>query len=201
MPRGRGYAAMAAVATAWCAVYAAAAWPALRGPLPAPVLLKYGALPVPLSLAQGPRLVTTWLVHVDLLHLAGNLAAWFLAWLPWPDPRRDAARWRLVALCVCGIWASGASVLHSGAASRAVVSAGPSGAILGVLIVAALQRGRARKRRALWLGAAAALLAGGALTGGDTAAHLGGALAGLGLGLLLRHRPVRAGEPTGEPSI
>lgn len=194
---------MAAVALAWCLIYAVAAWPQLGGPLPARVLLQYGALPVPLAAAQGLRLVTTWLVHVDPVHLAGNLAAWFVAWLPWPEPRRDAARWRFLALGVCGLAASLASVLELGPAravdGRGIVSAGPSGALLGVLIVAALQRGRAGGRRVLWLLAAAALLAGGALTGGDTAAHLGGALAGLGLGLALRQRPAPAAAPPCQP--
>ena len=172
------------VALAWVAVYAAAAWPRLGGPLSAPVLMAYGALPTPLPAGQWPRLLTTWLVHVDPLHLAGNLAAWCAAWLPWPEPRWNRAASRLAVLGGCGLGASLASLLWYG--QQAVISAGPSGALLGLLGFALLQRRAAPIARVSWLLAAAALLIGGALTGGDTAAHLGGAITGLGLGLLSR---------------
>lgn len=175
-------AALLAVAALWGAVYVAAAWPRLRGPLTVKVLLEYGALPVPLPAGQWPRLFSTWLVHVDWLHLVGNVAAWGMIWLPWPQ--RDAVGWRLGLFVACGLGASLASVCVSGPAAQ--VSAGPSGAIVGVLIAAAVERGPVGWYRGIFILAAAALLLGGALTGGDSAAHAGGALSGLLLGLLLR---------------
>jgi rhomboid protease GluP len=183
--RGR-WALLSGVALAWCAVYAAAAWPRLGAPLSAPALLAYGALYTPLPAAQWPRLFTTWLVHVDPLHLLGNLAAWLVSGLPFAAPRRDRAVSRLVALGTCGLGASLASVLFYG--QRPVISAGPSGALLGLLVVALVQGPAARRVRAAWLLFATALLVGGALSGGDTAAHAGGALTGLGLGWYWRIR-------------
>ena len=178
---------MLAGAVLFCAVYAAAAWPQLRGPLSAPRLLAYGALPVPLPVAQWPRLFSTWFIHVDLLHLAGNLAAWMTLWLPWPQSPRGGMQRRLGVFFVCGLGASLATILVPD--KQPIVSAGPSGALLGMAVVALLQRGSSFLPRAIWLLTAAALFFGGVLTGGDTAAHLGGGLTGLGLGALLRVQP------------
>lgn len=180
---------MLAGAALYCAVYAAAAWPQLRGPLLAPQLLAYGALPVPLPAAQWPRLFSTWFIHVDLLHLAGNLAAWMVLWLPWPQSPRGGVRRRLWVFCVCGLFASLATILSPD--KRPAVSAGPSGALMGMVVVALLQRGGVAWHRVIWLLTAAALFFGGVLTGGDTAAHLGGGLTGLGLGFALRSHPRR----------
>lgn len=195
--RGRRAAAILAGAALWGALYVAAAWPRLGGPLGAPQLLALGALPVPLPAGQWPRLFSTWFIHVDPLHLAGNLAAWTIFWLPWPQSSRGGVLPRLGMLCVCGLGASLAAILFPG--TQLIVSAGPSGALLGGLVVAALQRGGLPAYRAAWLLAAAALFFGGVLTGGDTVAHLGGALMGLGLGLAQRARPRPPGPARHEP--
>lgn len=178
---------MLAGAALFCVIYAAAAWPQLRGPLAAPQLLAYGALPVPLPAAQWPRLFSTWFIHVEPLHLAGNLAAWMTLWLPWPQSPRGGVRRRLAVFCVCGLGASLATIFVP--AKQLIVSAGPSGALLGMAVVALLQRDGVFWHRVIWLLTAAALFFGGVITGGDTAAHLGGGLTGLGLGALLRLYP------------
>ena len=188
--RGALWALWVGVALAFCAVYAAAAWPRLAGPLAAPALLAYGALYTPLPAAEWPRLLTTWFVHVDPLHLLGNLVAWLLCGLPWFPARAPRLGFRVVAVFVCGLGASLTSVLWYG--KQPVISAGPSGMLLGLLVVALLQRQPAAGRRVVWLLTAATLFLGGALTGGDSAAHLGGAATGLGLGLLGRARFIRA---------
>jgi rhomboid protease GluP len=118
------------------------------------------------------------------VHLGGNLLAWAAAWLPRPERRLGGAAAQLLLLGGCGLCASLASLLYYG--QRLVVSSGPSGALLGVLVAALFQRGAAWAVRAAWLLAAVGLLAGGVLTGGDTAAHIGGAAAGLYIGLLFR---------------
>jgi membrane associated rhomboid family serine protease len=174
----------AAVSLLLGAIYVLSAWPRLAGPVATPVLLAYGALYTPLPAAQWPRVVTTWFVHVDPIHLIGNLAAWAAAWLPWPQRRLERPAVRLLSVVGCGLGASVASLLWYG--PRAVVSVGPSGALLGLLVVALLQRGRAPRARLVWLLAATALLLGGILSGGDTAAHIGGAACGLAIGLLSR---------------
>lgn len=191
-----GYRAVAMLAGAalFCVVYAVAAWPQLGGPLSVPQLLAYGALREPLPAAQWPRLFSTWFIHVDLLHLAGNLAAWGTVWLPWPQSPRGGVWRRLWVFGICGFGASVATVLSSGPATgdQLTVSAGPSGALMGMAVVAMLQRGGVFWHQAIWLLTAAALVFGGVLTGGDTAAHLGGGLTGLGLGWALRSHPERA---------
>jgi membrane associated rhomboid family serine protease len=174
------------VAMVWAAVYVTAAWPHLGGPLPVTVLLTYGALPTPLSPEQWPRVFTTWLLHIDPLHLMGNLAAWSAAWLPGPALRHRSAFYRLAVFIGCGLGASLTVLLGYG--RQPTISVGPSGALLGLLVALLLQRGVLAWVRAVWLLVGIALLVGGALTGGDTAAHLGGAVTGLGLGLLVRAR-------------
>ena len=106
-----------------------------------------------------------------------------MAWLPWPGARRGAL-FRLVAFCGCGLGASLAVLLWYG--QHPTLSAGPSGALLGLLLVALVQRGTAPRQRTVYVLVALSLLIGGALTGGDTAAHLGGAAAGLTLSLCER---------------
>lgn len=173
----------------WVCVYAALAWPRLAGPVPTAVLLAHGALYTPMlqPAAQWPRLFTTWLLHVDALHLCGNLLAWAVVWLPAsPRPGR-----RLAGFVLCGLGASLVSLWWYGRA--AVVSVGPSGALLGLLVAGLWQRGRGGPARLLALLAALALLLGGVWTGGDSAAHAGGAACGLLLGGWRRARERQGG--------
>ncbi len=189
MGAGRRGAVLVAVAAIWVGVYVTAAWPRLAGPLPVVVLLGYGALPVPLPAGQGWRLFTTWLVHVDALHLVGNLGAWGAAGLPWPGPRGRRLAHLLTAFVCCGLGASLTVLLYYG--RQPTISAGPSGALLGLVVVPLVQRGQAPRSRAVWLVTSAALIIGGVVTGGDSAAHLGGALTGIALGLLWRASEAR----------
>lgn len=171
------------VSAAWLAVLAAGVAHERAERLSAATLLGLGALRVPLPAGELARLASTWLVHVDSLHLLGSELGLLGLAVLWPGRARGLG----LVLLGSGLMASVATVL--GYAGRSVVSAGPSGALLGAAVVgAALQRGWRRLGIAL---IGAALLLGPGLR--DDAAHLGGAAAGLGLALGLRLTRGRSG--------
>ena len=175
------------VSAVWLAVFAAGVLRERAEHLSAATLLGLGALRVPLPAGELARLASTWLVHVDSLHLLGSELALLGLAVLWPGRARGLG----AALLGSGLVASTATVI--GYAGRSVVSAGPSGALLGAAVAGAvLQRG--------WRRLGCALLGGALLLGPglrDDAAHLGGAAAGLalGLGLRLALRRTRPTEP------
>lgn len=183
------------VALAWAAVYAAGLWRGDAGRLRvgAEALVALGALRLPLGgVGAWPRLLTTLFVHVDALHLLGSLVV--LAVVTGAGPRlgarpgptgtgADAAHFAL-ALFTGGAFASLGSVLFY--AGTPLVSAGPSGALLALLARSALTRGATPRFRGAAALCALGLLAGGALTGGDHAAHGAGLLFGIVSGVRMR---------------
>lgn len=159
-------------------------WAADAPPVPlATMLAKWGALRVPLPLAELWRLGTTWFVHVDCWHLLGSLLA---LWAGGLGSLQSLRAGRLLGLLVaCGLVASLAVVRF--AAEQLLISAGPSGALCGLLAFVVLLPA-ARRRMVLPLVALVAMLVGGYVTAGDTVAHLAGAGAGLLLAGVQRWR-------------
>jgi len=154
------------------------------------VLLRFGASrPSYVRTGEWWRLFTAMFVHIGPRHLLGNVAALLVL-----GPALVAALgpWRFLAVyLVTGVVGN---ALSYQVMPPDVVSAGASGAILGVLGALGGQRLRfARSARYRGWQVIAALLAYlavavGAEPGVDTMAHLGGFAAGLVLGLLLPPR-------------
>lgn len=140
----------------------------------ATMLEKWGALRLPLPPAELWRLGTTWFVHVDCWHLLGSLLALWAGGLGSAQRLRAG---RLLGLLIgCGLVASLAVVWRY--AEQPLISAGPSGALCGLLAFVVLLPA-ACWRVLLPLVALVAMLVGGYVTAGDTVAHLAGAGAGL----------------------
>jgi membrane associated rhomboid family serine protease len=159
------------------------------------VLLRFGATrPAHVRAGEWWRLVTALFVHVGPRHLLANLAA-LVVLGPALTAALGAGRFAFVYV-VAGAAGNAASYL---VAPSGMVSAGASGAILGVLGALGGQRIRfaASARYRGWQVVAALLaylaIAVGAGPEVDTAAHLGGLVAGFALGLLV---PPPAGQPS-----
>ena len=151
------------------------------------VLLRFGASrPAHVRSGEWWRLFTALFVHIGPRHLLGNMAALLVL-----GPALVAALgpWRFLGVYVAAGVAGNA--LSYWVTPPDVVSAGASGAILGVLGALGGQRLRfaTSARYKGWQVIAALLaylaVAVGAEPGVDTMAHLGGLLAGLALGLLV----------------
>jgi rhomboid protease GluP len=151
------------------------------------VLLRFGASrPAHVRSGEWWRLATALFVHIGPRHLLGNMAALLVL-----GPALVAALgpWRFLAVYFLSGVAGNA--LSYEVTPPDVVSAGASGAILGVLGALGGQRLRfaASARYRGWQVIAALLaylaVAVGAEPGVDTMAHLGGLAAGLVLGLLI----------------
>jgi rhomboid protease GluP len=140
------------------------------------------------------RLVTAMFVHIGARHLLANVAT-LLVLGPALAAALGAGRFALVYV-IAGAAGNAASYL---VAPSDVVSAGASGAILGVLGALGGQRIRfaASARYRGWQVVAALVaylaIAVGAAPGVDTIAHLGGLAAGFVLGLVV---PPPLAEPT-----
>jgi rhomboid protease GluP len=160
------------------------------------VLLRFGASrPAHVRTGEYWRWLTALFVHIGPRHLLGNMATLLVL-----GPALVAALgpWRFLAVyLVAGVAGNALSYMVT---PPDVVSAGASGAILGVLGALGGQRLRfaASARYRGWQVIAALLaylaVAVGAEPGVDTMAHLGGLAAGLVLGLLIPP-PTRA-NPT-----
>ena len=151
------------------------------------VLLRFGASrPAHVRTGEWWRFFTALFVHIGPRHLLGNMATLLVL-----GPALVAALgpWRFLAVYLLAGVAGNA--LSYQVTPPDVVSAGASGAILGVLGALGGQRLRfaASARYRGWQVVAALLaylaVAVGAEPGVDTMAHLGGLAAGLALGLLI----------------
>ncbi len=162
------------------------------------VLLRFGASrPAHVRTGEWWRFATALFVHIGPRHLLGNMATLLVL-----GPALVAALgpWRF--LFVYGVAGVAGNALSYAVTPPDVVSAGASGAILGVLGALGGQRLRfaASARYRGWQVIAALLaylaIAVGAEPGVDTMAHLGGLASGLALGLVIPPPP-RA--PTASP--
>ncbi len=158
-------------------------------------LLRFGASrPAHVRTGEWWRLVTALFLHIGPRHLLANVAT-LLVLGPALTAALGAGRFALVYV-LAGAAGNALSYLLT---PPDVVSAGASGAILGVLGALGGQRLRfaASARYRGWQVLAALLaylaIAVGAEPGVDTMAHLGGLAAGLGLGLVV---PPLARDPT-----
>ena len=174
-----------ALSAACVAVFAAEEW--AGGSESRAVLLRFGASrPAHVRSGEWWRLVTAIFVHIGPRHLLANIAA-LLVLGPALAAALGAARFAFV-YTVAG---TSGNVLSYLVAPSDAVSAGASGAILGVLGALGSQRLRfaASARYRGWQVVAALLaylaIAVGAGPGVDTIAHLGGLMAGFTLGLIV----------------
>jgi rhomboid protease GluP len=164
------------------------------------VLLRFGASrPAHVRTGEWWRFATALFIHIGPRHLLGNMAALLVL-----GPALVAALgpWRFLAVYLLAGVAGNA--LSYQVTPPDVVSAGASGAILGVLGALGGQRLRfaASARYRGWQVIAALLaylaVAVGAEPGVDTMAHLGGLAAGLALGLVIP--PPRPRESRASPT-
>jgi rhomboid protease GluP len=127
------------------------------------------------------RLFTSTFVHLNLVHIAGNMACLFY----WGSVTERALGSRLFFLvyCLCGIFASFVSVV----VNPLVVSAGASGAIAGVFGVMCVMWFRKDTRVSTGdvLGNLAINVLLSFMAGVDWVAHVGGLFSGLVLGAVL----------------
>jgi rhomboid protease GluP len=158
-----------------------------------PQLLHWGANAGPLTLGGQPwRMLTANYVHIGIIHIALNMwCFWNLGFLA----ERIFGGWTyFLTYSVCGIAGSLASVWRN----PGVVGAGASGAIFGIAgaLIAALYLGKLPISKEALRGTLKSLLTfaaynlffGGVIAGIDNSAHIGGLVAGLGLGAALsRH--------------
>ena len=165
-------------------------------------LLRFGATYAPaVRSGQLWRLVTSMFVHIDVFHLAFNM---IVLWNIGPYVERwVGARWLVLVYLASG--ASG-NVLST-IAQPSMMSAGASGAILGLYGCAAIvlvrSRGRLLKARRAVVPAVVSVLLITAMViqgvilspgpGTDSAAHLGGSVAGAILALMV---PMAPSSPT-----
>ncbi len=161
------------------------------------VLLRFGASrPAHVRTGEWWRFATALFVHIGPRHLLGNMAALLVL-----GPALVAALgpWRFLGVYLAAGIAGNA--LSYAVTPPDVVSAGASGAILGVLGALGGQRLRfaASARYRGWQVIAALLaylaFAVGAEPGVDTMAHLGGLAAGLVLGVLVPPRRAATASP------
>ena len=182
---GRGSWILFALSAACTAIFVAEEW--AGGSETRAVLLRFGASrPAHVRAGEWWRLVTAIFVHIGPRHLLANVAA-LLVLAPALTAALGAGRFAFIYVLA---GAAGNALSYLTAPSD-MVSAGASGAILGVLGALGGQRIRfaASARYRGWQVMAALLaymaIAVGAEPGVDTMAHLGGLAAGFALGLVV----------------
>lgn len=163
-------------------------------------LLEHGALSFPevLSGHEYYRLFTYMFLHGGIEHLLNNmLILWFLG----DNLEKQLGHIKyLVLYFTSGILAGLASMGYNSNIDRYVVCVGASGAIFGVVgalaLIVLVNRGRVENltTRQMLLFIALSLYGGFTSQGVDNAAHIGGLLAGIVLGLLLYRRKVPKAE-------
>lgn len=141
------------------------------------------------------RLFTCMFLHFGIEHLGNNMLV--LVFLG-DSLEREVGRLRyLLIYLIGGLGASGFSFYMEMSKGESVVSAGASGAIFAVVgalvIVVIRNKGKAGgySTRQILFFAALSLYAGWRNAGVDNAAHLGGLICGLLLGIILCHRKKR----------
>lgn len=167
-------------------------------------LLEHGALSFPEVFTghEYYRLFTYMFLHGGIDHLFNNmLILWFLG----DNLEKQMGHIKyLILYFMSGILAGFASMSYNSSIDRYVVCVGASGAIFGVAgalaLIVLVNRGRVENltTRQMLLFIALSLYGGFTSQGVDNAAHVGGLLAGVLLGLLLYRRKRARGRPTAE---
>ncbi len=159
-------------------------------------MIEKGAMYVPLILErrQFYRLLTSIFMHFGIKHLSNNMLILFILG---DNLERAIGHVKyLFFYLLCGVGANICSlILEMNVAGYPVVSAGASGAIFGVvgglIYVVGVNRGRLEDLSSvqLLILAAITLYLGFTSTGVDNAAHVGGLVIGIFLGLLFYRSP------------
>lgn len=162
-------------------------------------MLRHGAMYAP-AVLEGKeyyRLLTAMFMHFGIDHILNNMIVLFALG---DNLERALGHMKyLILYLACGIGSNAISMLLSGAES-AVVSAGASGAIFGVvgglLYAVSINRGRLEdlSTRQLVIMAAFSLYLGFTESGVDNVAHISGLLLGIIFGILLYRRPKQYGK-------
>ena len=158
-------------------------------------MVKRGAMYAPLILQYGEyyRLLTSVFMHFGIGHLINNMLVLFVLG---DNLERALGKVKyLIFYLLCGIGANIISLAVNMGRGYYVVSAGASGAIFGVVgglvYAVAVNRGRLEdlSTQQLMILVAVTLYHGFTSTGVDNAAHLGGLLIGIFLGMIFYRKP------------
>ena len=159
-------------------------------------MLEKGAMYAPLILEDGQyyRLLTCIFMHFGIQHLINNMLVLFILG---DNLERALGRVRyLIFYLLCGVGANVFSLFTEMASpGRWAVSAGASGAIFGVvgglIYIVGINRGRLEDltSRQLILLEVVTLYHGFTSTGVDNAAHIGGLVIGIFLGMVFYRKP------------
>lgn len=159
-------------------------------------MIQMGAMYAPLILEEGEyyRLITSVFMHFGIRHLLNNMLVLFVLG---DNLERALGKIKYILFyLLCGIGANLFSlVLDIGTEGYHTVSAGASGAIFGVvgglIYAVAVNRGRLEdlSSHQLIFMAAVSLYLGFTSTGVDNAAHVGGLVLGIILGVIFYRKP------------
>lgn len=161
-------------------------------------MIKQGAMYAPLVLQQGQyyRLLTSVFMHFGINHLLNNMLVLFILG---DNLERALGKVKyLIFYLLCGVGANLISLMfHLGEQGNYVVAAGASGAIFGVvgglIYAVAVNKGRLEdlSSHQLVILVLFTLYHGFTSAGVDNAAHVGGLICGILLGIILYKRPKR----------
>lgn len=158
-------------------------------------MVEHGAMYAPLVLEGGEyyRLLTSIFMHFGISHIMNNM---LILYILGDNLERALGHFKyLLFYLLCGVGANVLSMLVNMGEYRSVVSAGASGAIFGVigglLYAVLVNRGRLEdlNARQLVIMIACSLYFGFTSTGVDNAAHIGGLLFGIVMGILMYRKP------------
>ncbi len=158
-------------------------------------MVSHGAMYAPLVIERGEyyRLITSTFMHFGINHIMNNMLILFIL-----GDNLERALGHIKYLffyLICGVGANVASMIINLSGYRNVVSAGASGAIFGVigglLYAVAVNRGQLEdlSTRQLVVVILCSLYFGFTSTGVDNAAHIGGLIIGIIMGVVLYRRP------------
>ena len=158
-------------------------------------MVSHGAMYAPLVIERGEyyRLITSTFMHFGINHIMNNMLILFIL-----GDNLERALGHIKYLffyLICGVGANVASMVINLSGYRNVVSAGASGAIFGVigglLYAVAVNRGQLEdlSTRQLVVVILCSLYFGFTSTGVDNAAHIGGLIIGIIMGVVLYRRP------------
>jgi rhomboid protease GluP len=160
-------------------------------------MVEHGAMYAPLVLEKGEyfRLLTSVFMHFGINHIMNNMLILFIL-----GDNLERALGHIKYLffyLFCGAGANVVSMVANLGEYRTVVSAGASGAVFGVigglLYAVLINRGRLEDLsvRQLAVVIACSLYFGFTSTGVDNAAHIGGLLVGIVMGIFFYRKPKR----------
>ncbi len=153
-------------------------------------LYEYGAMYVPSVLEKGEwyRVISHMFVHSGMEHLINNM---FMLAVVGCDVEKVIGKFKyIIGYFVCGIGATIVSALAEISSGSYAVGVGASGAITGIfaiyIVIAIKNSGRFKKQQSIRMLIVLGLLVFGNMEAGiDWQAHLGGAVTGILIGLVM----------------